>query len=321
MINLSTQEEFQEFVVGDAPAVLVCSTKTEPLPQPTRSAVERASSSGGVRAAVWYCHDFSDARRTLGIDGENHTVTMFVIFNKSIVDRLVGDRDIQEGVERVCQRIHARSSAARSGIVQLVNEGLHIDVAKMLHQGQELMRKSLHEYAEKFFLKALEVLDAAVGSDDQTALGEEYNGSIAQCLAWVMLSQMVQGRGLSDQSPYFRRLRSDPLRQFAETYRSDPARALATRALMVSAPTTWRPELHSVSKLSSALRENPRNDVDRCMMLVTLFLSGDLERCLTEAMKLHLLGNDFGRVAMSAVTTFLGADDELIIRSGWKASR
>jgi len=50
-------------------------------------------------------------------------------------------------------------------------------------------------------------------------------------------------------------------------------------------------------------------------------LNGQLERCITEAIKLHVLGHEFGAVVMNGIGRFLGPQDPLMQRSGWEQLR
>jgi hypothetical protein len=99
----------------------------------------------------------------------------------------------------------------------------------------------------------------------------------------------------------------------------DVQRALSARTLFRYAPAVWSPETCSVKTLSALLTATPTDHKSRSLLVITLFLSNDVERCLTEALKLQVLGHDFGAIALSAVTAFLGADHELVQRLGWKS--
>jgi hypothetical protein len=306
-----------------------------------------------VEAAHWNISPFPTAQSLLGIaplsagtsspTPQHHSAggvlsrcdaALIVMLDDAVADTFIGAATILKSVDDMAQRMkryltpgatsvkHSNDSSLSPS--QIVEGGaLQVDVAKMLAMGKSLMAKGQAMYAEKFFLKALGVLDA-VGEDAllQQKLSAEIDFllSLADCLAWVLMAQLVQGKNI-EQNPAADRLEAEHGPLVAITpypTNGDVQRALSARTLFRYAPAAWSPEACSVKILSALLTATPTDHKSRSLLVITLFLSNDVERCLTEALKLQVLGHDFGAIALSAVTAFLGADHELVQRLGWK---
>lgn len=186
-----------------------------------------------------------------------------------------------------------------------------IDIAKMVSMGKDLMAKRQPLYAEKFFAKALGVLDALEDEAD-----DNISGSIAVCLGWLIMARIVQGR-VADCAEPRQRLREGQ-KFFAEQPLSEPARAVALYDMCAAAPFTWTEADCSEKVLAAGLKDDPKAQKLREKLAVTLFLTGDVERCLTEALKLHVMCGDgsFGTTVLRCAAGFLGADHELVQRLG-----
>lgn len=196
-------------------------------------------------------------------------------------------------------------------------EHLSVDVAKMVGMGKKLMAERKPFYAEKFFAKALQSLDALAADVDRLlSAREDYDGSVALCLAWAGMAQLVQAKHTVD-NPYLTRLcQADALRRFREEPLSETCRAVVTWKLMEAAPRAWEEATCSEKTLRAALQAEPQDAATRSMLVVTLFLSGDVERALTEALKLHVCGAPFGRLALKQMSVFLGSDHALVKQLG-----
>ncbi|CAG9574004.1 conserved hypothetical protein [Leishmania major strain Friedlin] len=211
----------------------------------------------------------------------------------------------------------AESSGAASSPQEEAEQHLSVDVAKMVGMGKRLMAERQPFYAEKFFVKALRTLDAVAADVDRlVASREDYDHSVALCLAWAGLAQLVQGKQTVENA-YLERLdREAALQPFRDAPLNDANRALTTWRLMQGAPRPWSETRDSEAKLQAALSSNAHDTVARSLFVITLFLKGDLERAMTEALKLHVYGDGFGCVALKHMSRFLGKDHVLVERLG-----
>jgi hypothetical protein len=298
-----------------------------------------------LRLFLWNCTSAAFASAKAQLDKQPGHPLLLIVFRGAIADT-IRDASLAEmtsvNVPRLCSRLASfqvsakpahvadaspRSTAAGSSSCMGVAgdavpppsspSHLSVDVAKMVGMGKGLMAERKPFYAEKFFAKALQTLDAVAGEVDHfVSEREEYDGSLALCLAWAGLAQLVQGTYTVD-NPYLSRLRQTArLRDFSAKPLSDACRALATWDLMQAAPRPWSEAECSETKLRAALQANPRDAVSRSLLVVTLFLSGDVERAMTEALKLHMCGDPYGRLALRQICTFLGRDHALVTRLG-----
>lgn len=242
-----------------------------------------------------------------------------------------------------------------------------IDVEKLVSMGQDMMRKGQAVYAEKFFAKAIGVLDTVGGQVDASEGGDsDLEGSVAMTLAWLAISQIVQNGRNADQNAACDRLEKD----FAGwiTPLSDASRAIALRALAryLPAGAEWSgatcstkkitEELLEISAVANAEAAKAKAEAEaakkqktaeegavkttsddetkkattvtpladrvatlRSLLVITYFLQGDLERSVTEAIKLHVMRQPYGTTAMDALVAFMGEDHTLVTRSGWLA--
>ncbi|CBZ27104.1 conserved hypothetical protein [Leishmania mexicana MHOM/GT/2001/U1103] len=243
-------------------------------------------------------------------------------------------------VPRVCSRLASFQSSAKPGRVSTIatatstaessdaasspqeeaEQRLSVDVAKMVEMGKRLMAERQPFYAEKFFVKALRTLDAVAADVDRVvASREDYDHSVALCLAWAGLAQLVQGKQTAENA-YLERLdREAALQPFRDAPLDDANRALTTWRLMQGAPRPWSETRDSEAKLQAALSSRAHDTVARSLLVITLFLKGDLERAMTEALKLHVYGDAFGCVALKHMSRFLGKDHVLVERLGMPA--
>ncbi|CUG55709.1 Hypothetical protein, putative [Bodo saltans] len=302
-----------------------------------------------VTAAHWDVAPFPAAQRLLGIAplpsstatpspfSSQHDVgstpcdvALIVMVKDAVADIFFGAQTILDASDDLGRRVRRFLTPGATALAEKPkgdeSEGgaLQVDVAKMLAMGKSLMTKGQAVYAEKFFVKALGVLDA-IGNDELLArtLSSDDNFllSLADCLAWVLMSQLVQGKNIEHNAAADRlEAEHGPLVGLTPyPTNGDVQRALSARKLFRFAPAAWSPELCSVKTLSALLAATPSDHKSRSLLVITLFLSNDVERCLTEALKLQVLGHDFGAIALSAVSDFLGADHELVQRLGWKS--
>ncbi|KAG5501735.1 hypothetical protein JIQ42_05587 [Leishmania sp. Namibia] len=214
----------------------------------------------------------------------------------------------------------AESRGDESSREEGVEQQLLVDVAKMVGMGKRLMAERKPLYAEKFFSKALLILDAVADDVDRlVASREEYDGSVALCLGWAGLAQLVQGKQIVENA-YLERLgRQATFQPFRDEPLSDANRAMTTWRMMQGAPRPWSETRDSEAKLRAVLSSNVQDTVSRCLLVITLFLKGDLERAMTEALKLHISGDAFGRAALKHMSCFLGKEHVLVQRLGMPA--
>lgn len=295
-----------------------------------------------VDAAFWDIAPFPAAQKMLGIapldpngavgdDARACDAALIIMVKGEVVDTFVGSQAITESADDMAKRVRRHLTPGATSVVDKTSNAnssgaLQVDVAKMLAMGKNLMAKSQALYAEKFFLKALGVLDAV--AEDATlheAVARDVNFllSLAECLAWVVMSQLVQGKHI-EKSEAAERLEAEhgllaPLRPYPTN--QDVQRALSLRTVFRYSPYPWNADTCSIKQLSAQLAAAPTDHKSRSLLVITLFLTNDLERCLTEALKLQVLGQDFGAIALDAVTQFLGPDHELVQRLGWKGAQ
>jgi hypothetical protein len=289
-----------------------------------------AASRFAISLYVWVAsgNDLADARATLGIAT---LPTLFAVRSGEFLDKLHGPQlQDSNAVQAFCKSI--RNMADGKRLVSTDSDGrgegtaapptkLRVDIARMIVMGKDLMAKSSPVYAEKFFLKALGVLDAAAlemtgGAEDEEH--DDVQASIALSLAWLVMAQLVQGRSNANSNECLARLRSDRYARWTSVALSDEMRSVATGVLFAYAPLQWTGESCSATKLAAKLSAEPTDDSARSMLVLTHFLSGDVERCLTEALKLHVRGVEFGAIALTEVCRFLGPENPLVRKCGWK---
>lgn len=289
---------------------------------------------------LWDCSGPAFAPARAQLDKTQGHPLLLIIYRGAIADTVRGmplaDMASTE-VPRVCSRLASYQRSAKPArvvvsapsrdtpgtIESTVAEAephLAVDVAKVVGMGKKLMAERKPFYAEKFFVKALHTLDALAAEVDRLVTSrEDYDGSVAMCLAWAGLAQLVQAKATVD-NPCLTRLTTQPtLQRYAVEPLSDANRAVTTWRLMLAAPRTWCEAEASEATLRAALTADPQDTAARSLLVTTLFLQDDLERAMTEALKLHVAGNSYGRVALTHMSAFLGHDHVLVQRLGMPA--
>ncbi|GET88607.1 hypothetical protein, conserved [Leishmania tarentolae] len=302
-----------------------------------------------LRLFIWDCTSPSFAAARTQLDKRHGHPLLLIVFKGAIADTL-RDMPLTEmsatEVPRVCSRLASFQSSAKPARVvatgmrstpvstiatatstaegsdagslpQEAEQHLSVDVAKMVGMGKRLMAERQPFYAEKFFVKALRTLDAvSADMDPLLASREDYHHSVAMCLAWAGLAQLVQGKQTVENA-YLERLdREAALQPFRDAPLNDASRALTTWRLMQDAPRPWSETRDSEAKLRAALSSEAHDNANRSLLVITLFLKGDVECAITEALKLHVCGDVFGRVALKHISRFLGRDHVLVKRLG-----
>ncbi|RNE99593.1 hypothetical protein TraAM80_08099 [Trypanosoma rangeli] len=323
---VSSVEEFRALFASDSDdRLLLCyepyhdgvaATDLMALEDAVRSAVTQHATK--VRLHFWDCgsNAFVEAKEQLG--KEQGTPLLAVLYRQTLADTLREPVSAMiRNMNRVCERLAAYQ---RGGKIAVLSSSLpptasphtatndlcmSVDVSRLVGMGKRLMAEGKAEYAEKFFHRALATLDAVRSHCDGDV---NVDGSTALCLAWVVLAQIVQGRNAD---AHMRRLEAE-YAGFCEDAGSDAARVRATYRLVTAAPLTWRGDTCSQKKLRDVLDRDPQSHNHRCALVVTLFLAGDIERSLTEAVKLTVLHVPFGTTAISAIGEFIGRDHALM---------
>ncbi|KAG5505012.1 hypothetical protein JKF63_04459 [Porcisia hertigi] len=286
-----------------------------------------------LRLFIWDCTHPSFASARFQLEKTRGHPLLLIVYKGSIADTL---RDIPltemsaTEVPRVCSRLASLQSSAKPARVVSTSEAsseqaeaerhLSVDVAKMVGMGKKLMAERQPFYAEKFFVKALQTLDAVATDVGRLVESQDdYDQSVALCLAWAGLAQLVQGKHIAE-NPYLERLgQQASLQRFCDEPLSDASRAMTTWRLMQGAPRPWSETLDSEARLRAALSASPLDFVSRSLLVITLFLKGDLERAMTEALKLHVSGDAFGRAALKHMSRFLGREHVLVRGLGMPA--
>ena len=312
MTEVLSAQDFRRLFQERSPKLLLC---FDIFLEPTlQSLVAGAVADSPLSLHLWNCESFPDAKKTIGVYGR--TPALVAIDQSDVVDMLCSPDLTVERVKSFCDRFrdYIRPSVVdgatqpRCSVVTVTTSNVAIDLRRMVNMGIDLMQKGDGFYAEKFFTKALGVLDAVDRKDD-----DNISGSVAVVLAWLVISLISQAKCASSHVD-----RLVEHRDNWATAHSDVQRALCLYTLVSAMPSsTWNPHSCSKKALSSLLLKDPENFQARCALVITYFLTGDMELCVTEALKLHVLGNDFGRVALRELRTFLGEDDVLLRDQKW----
>jgi hypothetical protein len=327
MEKLDTAESFKAAVLDTSKVVLllVFSTNDEASTSAVREAMRAFLTSqvrahaATVRLAEWDCSapSMDAARASLDVV---EPIELVALRSGQVVDRLRGEAAIQSTMPTMMERIGSfvqqkvsRVEAVAGGQQQ---QKVSVDVAKLLAMGQDLMRKAQAAYAEKFFLKAVGVLDAV---QKEAGDDEDVRASLALSIAWALLAQLAQAKEVHHNSLAKRLQQNEMFLPWRDEPLSDVSRAITAWNLMRMAPASWDPATCSVAKLTAVLQSDPQKHHQRAQLVVTYFLSGDLERCLTEALKLHVLQQDFGRYALTEVQAFIGKEHALNQMLGFNA--
>ncbi|ORC88003.1 uncharacterized protein TM35_000192470 [Trypanosoma theileri] len=307
--------------------------KTEEL-SVFENTVRAAAEAHGTKLQLhfWECSSnaFTAAKQQLG--KERGTPLLAVVYRETIADTFRQSlSSMMDEMPRLCERL---SSYQRGGKVAVLSSSsssslspasttnttttnsatavesdarLMVDVSKLVGMGKRLMAEGKAEYAGKFFQRAVDALDAVLPHCNGD---NNVNGSLALCLAWTALAQIVQGRSAE---AYMQRLETQYV-DYCMEIGSDAARVRSTYRLISAMPFTWRSDTCSERRLREILVADPHSHNHRCALVVTLFLAGDIERCLTEAVKLRVLNIPFGTTAIAAVADFMGRDHPLLLQ-------
>lgn len=259
------------------------------------------------------------------------------------------DAEVRGFVTKFLRHCFGKLRGAPTGPVTSKKEGsdggaLTIDINKMINMGKELLGKRSPQYAEKFFSRAVDTLEALMAESIRNLAGSdggqrpssaaiaklqpELVASLADALAWRVLARFVCN---SKDAPTTDGVQADGARILALLGAAHPeASALARQHTGIvlraealvrmsqaqqtsgSDGVSWIESECADAKLRKKLEQDPKDSGVRSLLVITLFLSGDMERCLTEAIKLATLNVPFGAVAVSAVTHFLGPNHELV---------
>lgn len=275
---------------------------------------DRLSSFG-----LWNCTRYPDARATLG--KEDRQPLLLVIHKGRVADLLPVSCPptpllVENGVlSRFCERL----CGGQELFAVIDNERQSVNVAHLIDLGCRTMQQGKAMYAHKIFVKAVALLDAvhsdALANSTMDALCDYYS-SLSLSLAWSGMSEMVMGRGVH-QNVWLDRLRATPvLRASLEVPLSDALRAVTLQALLQSLGEegAWRGDEPSCSQkhLVAHLHQEPADALSRRKLLVTIFLSGDLERSLTEALKLVSVSDAYGVEALRYIKAFCGPGHPLV---------
>ncbi|RNF25819.1 uncharacterized protein Tco025E_02074 [Trypanosoma conorhini] len=323
---VSSVEEFRAlFAPNSADRLLLCyEPEHDGVAAMNLTALEEAVRAAAARHATkvqlhfWDCSSIAFVAAKDQLGKERGTPLLAVVYRQALADTLKEPMSAMiQNVDRVCERLAAyqrggkiavrtSSSPTTASPHPVADDSyMSVDVSKLVGMGKRLLTDGKAEYAEKFFHRALGTLDAV---RPQCEGDVNIDGSTALCLAWVALAQIVQGKNAD---AHMRRLEAE-YAAFCEEVGSDAARVRATHRLVTAAPLTWRSDTCSQKKLREVLDRDPQSHEHRCALVVTLFLAGDLERCLTEAVKLTTLHVPFGAAAISAIGEFIGRDHALM---------
>lgn len=286
-----------------------------------------------TQLGVWPCTGYP-AVRTL-LDKQDTEPLLLVVAGGAVVDRLpcqplssLGSLLHEEAIRCFCERLVAMEHGVHHAVTTTETPAgeaaLQVNVRQMIEVGCRTLQSGKAVYASKIFVKAVRTLDAMqaeILASPTTSFADQadYYASLAVSLAWAGMAEMIMGGGVPNL--WLDRLRTHPmLRPWRDTPLSDVARALTLERLLseLGPAGTWQGEGGadgnncSQKHLRDQLAKNPHDTLTRRRLLVTLFLAGDLERCLTESLKLCSEGDLFGQHALGCVTTFCGPDHPLI---------
>ncbi|EPY22952.1 hypothetical protein STCU_04526 [Strigomonas culicis] len=330
--TITSVDEFKAIFQAPVDGLLLCyETPTDAVNAVDLSAFESSVRQIATRENAklhlyfWNCTSaqFGSAKRQL--EKKAGELLVLIVYKGEVADALRArrlDDLLAEDLPRVCKRLASFQQTRGAAAVVATAAAprmLQVDVAKLVGMGKKLMTEGQPLYAEKFFQKAVDALDALrpqVELTNTAAEAADYEGSVATCLAWVGLAQLVQG-GSAQHNASLARLAAAP--QW-EPYRREPlgdvSRVLTAQVLLAAAPRPWSSDTCSEAKLSAALQQEPGDHAARSLLVVTLFLRGDLERALTEAVKLNALHVPYGLVALRKLSAFLGESHVLVQRLG-----
>nr|CCC91450.1 unnamed protein product [Trypanosoma congolense IL3000] len=277
-----------------------------------------------VKVYLWECSADAFTAARMQLKKKRGMPLLLVVYKQEIADTFPQPfADLISTVLRVCERLASYQRDDKIAIVSPVSlteprpqkgsldaapdveQRLTVDIARLIETGRNLMKTGRAEYAEKAFQRALATLDTI----EPLCEGDNrVRGTTAMCLAWLSFSMLAQGKCTDSHAQRLRRDYEDFCREFL----SDAARVCVTHRLIGALTIEWRGDTCSQKKLRDILAASPHNHEYRCALVVTLFLSGDLERCLTEVFKLRVLSVPFGAIALSAIQDYIGPEHPLM---------
>jgi hypothetical protein len=293
------------------------------------------STTGKLRIPTFYSFNVSSAPAVLETLGVTVLPCVFAVSQKQFLDRLdpPAQTKTPSAEEKPTKDQDLDLKPFAGNFFNYLNgtpapkgeSSVSINVTKFISSGQDLLRKGEAFYAEKFFMKAIGVLEAvradpataaaASGGGPQAETWNQIAGSYAMCIGLLIIAKCVQGKVL-ESTEWFKKLTTGDLAPFAQEVESGAARAVALYKMLSIATFTYIGNECSEKKLREELKATPTSLELRCKLLTTLFLSGKLEECLTEGLKLKLStdshAQEFGSVALGAVSEFLGPEHALV---------
>lgn len=345
----------------------------------TLNARKKAAAALSVPLLEWDCTPKSEAtegeaqlstiRSSMGI-----TVLpcLLALDNGELCDKLQGAADMsEEGAAKLANFISkfkeycvARKErpVVKKGVVSMpktttttqsaaghqpLTTNMTVDVDKMVKMGRDMVAKRELVYAEKFFLKALGVLDVAA-SEKVDQIDENMEGSIAMTLAWVVIAQMLMSRPVTHSAQPAPKSTANNCeacdrleRDFEKwiTPASQCSLAVALRELFRYLPCSFDPKAttatimekikafqllvveRSMAKAQegggkgegatsgTVLTDDEQKALleARCQLVIIHLISLDVERAVTEAVKISASGHEFGDIAIKTIKrTYLG---------------
>lgn len=277
--------------------------------------------------------------------------SLVAIRNGAIADMVIGneawastgERFLDLFVQHVCGAVAsgAQAQPKAQNPLQKSDDGerLVVDVESLVSKGRSLMGKGEAFYAEKFFTRALGLMHA-IAPEVQSGRRDEFARSLVHIHSWRAIARMVQAHAdttamskakVEDVAP----LQSAPLVQYVEPL-TEGARAVELFLMLEGADFVWSPKDCSDKALQEKLSKDARCVMYRQQLVVTLFLSGDLERCLTELLKVKSLcvngggtdvhgaafpndntSSNWWKVATASLKRFLGESHALCKAIAW----
>jgi hypothetical protein len=317
--TVATEAEFRTLMAAPGASLWLCggADATADVATAIDAVFEATATCAALQRVRW---DLATAPAFAAAMSLKREPTVLAVARGELLDKIEGPDDCGETVAQFAEKFgaYAQSIGSSAPVQTAADAALGagvpratstpIDVAKMVTQGQDLLAKGQALYAEKFFAKALGVLDALEDEAD-----DNINGSCAETAGWLVLARIAQG-SVAPCAPVVKRLRER--HAYFVQPDSTAARAVALYSMAEVAPFTWRAAEASQKVLGEQLKADPKNAGARQRLVMTLFMAGDVERCLTEGVKLHVLHDEFGSVAVRAVVTFLGPEHALSKRVG-----
>lgn len=336
--------ELQLLLCYDAAAEKGASSQFDALCD--RVSSQLSSSANMLSCFLWDCGNRQSEGLSAGL-GKREGQPLLAVIHKGVVadvfhccrDRdhplLVSEEEVQNLSTRLMAVVDARGVAGVPG--SSINKGgekqLTVNISAMLELGKRNLQSKEDRvgYARKAFAKAVSILDAVEPEVRQqshsAAQLQDFYGSLATSLGWWAMADMIDGVAVKDCTAWQRLCHSPVLQLWCAEPRSDVLRAITLGKLIGAAGPAlqWKGQSKACSQtaLRAYLQEHPCDVVSRQRLVVTLFLAGDLERCVTEVLKLRSLAKgsrqqeegeeelsgatgSYGDVALVALETFCG---------------